>query len=86
MSSPFLASPGYTCTQEKKKGWKTVGMLFMTYSWEHRTLFFSGRKLGIEVNGAKQVNVQNFYLNSKGFKFFFQYFSQMKKSSGKRKV
>ena len=23
---------------------------------------FSGRKLGIEVNGAKQVNVPNFYL------------------------
>ena len=40
----------------------------MTYSWEHRTLFFSGRKLGIEVNGAKQVNVPNFYLTIQEFK------------------
>ena len=48
--------------RREKKGLKNGRDAFYDLFMGTPYSLFSGRKLGIEVNGAKQVNVPNFYL------------------------
>ena len=81
----------------EKKGLKNGRDAFYDLFMGTPHSLFSGRKLGIEVNGAKQVNVPNFYLiisefTGIEFEFLRNIFSSVfqsqekEQSSGKGKV
>ena len=62
MSLPLFSISWVYLYAGEKKGLKNGRDAFYDLFMGTPYSLFSGRKLGIEVNGAKQVNVPNFYL------------------------